>query len=201
MRSPRRANLCATLLLVCPLLLPAGAAAAPASLWSDDDGAEENLLSEVKGHKVGDVVTVVIVENATATHKETTQTKKENKLDMTAGTGPLSFLPGIRHSSSNDFQGDGAVSRTSNFTTRVAATIVQKLPNGNLVIEGKKVNQINEEIQEIEVRGTIRARDILGDNTVLSTLIADAEIRYRGKGIAGASNKPGILHRLSNWVF
>ncbi|NLA58040.1 MAG: flagellar basal body L-ring protein FlgH [Firmicutes bacterium] len=79
--------------------------------------------------------------------------------------------------------------------------MVEVLPNGNLVIEGTQSLIVNNETQEITVRGVIRPQDIEPDNTILSTYIADATISYQGSGILGAQDKPGILTRILNWIF
>lgn len=184
------------------LLAPAAAAAA-GSLWQE---AEENsmssgLFSEVKGHKIGDILTVLIIENSTATHKATTQTKKSNNLSVKAGTGPLNFIPGMGNTASSDFQGDGTTSQSGNLTAKVSAKIIRKLPNGNLVIEGKRTVRINEENQEITLTGTVRPTDIAADNTVLSSYLADASIRYKGNGVNNAANRRGVLKRVSDFVF
>jgi len=185
------------------IITPCAESAFAESLWKD---AEENamssgLFSEVKGHKIGDILTVLVAESATATQKATTQTKKSSNLAVNAGTGPLNFIPNMGNTSSSDFQGDGTTSRSGNLTAKISAKIIKKLPNGNLVVEGKRFIRINEENQEITLTGTVRPTDIAADNTVLSSYLADAEIRYKGNGVNGSVNKRGIVKRLSDWIF
>jgi len=83
----------------------------------------------------------------------------------------------------------------------MTAKVVEVLPNGNLVIEGRQTIVINGEEQVIVVSGIVRPQDIEPDNTVLSTYIADATIVYNGTGPIGDAQEPGLLTRLLNWLF
>lgn len=177
-------------------------APAPAtSLWQDTPVSVPNYFAEIKGLKIGDVVTVIIVEQATASNQATTQNKKSTKLSGTAGTGPLRFLDAMGAGTNSDFQGDGQTSRTTSLQTRCTARVMKVLPNGNLYIEGHRTNQINNEVQEIVCKGIVRPVDIGADNTVLSSALAEAEIKLSGRGSGSQTGRPGVLARAYDWVF
>lgn len=173
------------------------------SLWKE---AEENsigqaMFSESKGHQIGDILTILIIENSTATQKATTQNKKTSNFSAKAGTGPLSFLPGMSSGTQGDFQGDGTTTRSGNITAKISAKVTKIFPNGNLLVTGTRKIRINDENQDIQISGIVRTRDIASDNSILSTYLADAEIKYKGNGIVGTNNRPGVIKRVSDWIF
>ena len=92
------------------------------------------------------------------------------------GLGLLDFIPLLRASGGDDLSSRGTTSRGSSLQTKITAQIVERLPNGNFVIEGKHSFTLNGENQQIYIRGVVRPDDIDGNNQVLSTQIADAEI-------------------------
>ena len=95
----------------------------------------------------------------------------------------------------------GSTTRGSSLTTKMTTRVVEELPNGILKIEGKQNITVNGEEQEIVVSGLIRTQDISPDNTILSTYVADAEISFKGAGVLGDKQEPGLLTRLFNWLF
>jgi len=173
------------------------------SLWreAEEEAAGQSMFSESKGHKIGDIITILIIENSTAVQKATTQNKKSSTTNVKAGTGPLSFIPNITGSSAGDFSGDGTTSRSGNISAKISARVTKIFPNGNLAIEGKRNIRINDELQEILITGVARTLDISSDNTILSTFLADAQIKYKGNGVVGTANKPGVIKRVSDWLF
>lgn len=183
------------------LCLPAAHVAGATSLYPGATVNNQSYYSEIKGHKVGDVVTVVIVERATASNQATTQNKKSTKLFAGAGTGALKFIDSLGTNTESNIQGDGQTSTVTSLQTRITARVQKVLPNGNLVIEGRRVNQINNETQNIYLKGIVRPVDIAADNSVLSTSLADAEIQLSGRGPGAQATKPGPLQRVFDWVF
>jgi flagellar L-ring protein precursor FlgH len=77
----------------------------------------------------------------------------------------------------------------------MSAIVTQVLPNGNLVIEGKRLVRVNNEEQVMILSGVIRPRDVAADNSILSTLVADAKIFYSGEGVIADKQRPGWLSR------
>jgi flagellar L-ring protein precursor FlgH len=89
-------------------------------------------------------------------------------------------LVGMGSNTSND--GKGTIQRQEQIDLRVAATIIQVLPNGNLVLQGKQQVTVNFDLRELTISGVIRPQDIASDNTVTYDQIAEARIEYGGRG-------------------
>ena len=113
----------------------------------------------------------------------------------------LKFLPslGFGASTSNTFAGNGVTSRRGSLKGKMTATIIEILPNGNYQVEGKRVIELNQDKQEMTLSGIIRPRDIRADNTVFSYHIANAIIKYRGKGTINRASQMGLVRRILNW--
>jgi flagellar L-ring protein precursor FlgH len=192
-----------SLRIVLPVLafLAVTAFSAPTSLYGN------NLYTDKKGKKAGDVVTILIMEAAKAGSDTRTETEKKNNLNIgqekSNGSKLFSWLPsfGVNGSANMSYDGKGATARNGELKATVTARITEVLDNGNLLIEGSKVVAINNEEEILEVSGTIRADDINPDNTVYSYKIAEAVIRYSGSGTNSEAEKPGLLTRFFNWIF
>jgi flagellar L-ring protein precursor FlgH len=165
-----------------------------------------NLYTDKKGKKAGDVVTVLVLEAAKAGSDTRTETEKRNGVEIgqEKSSGKLfSWLPsfGVNGKANINYKGNGVTARNGELKATVTARITEVLENGNLVIEGSKLVAINNEEEILEVSGTIRADDINPDNTVYSYKIAEAVIRYSGSGVSSDAEKPGVLTRFFNWIF
>jgi flagellar L-ring protein precursor FlgH len=187
-------------LMGCLVFCATSAFSAPVSLYGN------SLYTDKKGKKVGDVVTVLVLEAAKAGSDTRTDTEKKNNLNVgqEKGSGKLfSWLPsfGVNGGANMSYGGKGATARNGELKATVTARITEILDNGNLLIEGSKLVAINNEEEILEVSGTIRADDINPDNTVYSYKIAEAVIRYSGNGVNSDAEKPGVLTRFFNWIF
>jgi flagellar L-ring protein precursor FlgH len=160
------------------------------------------LLRDLRARSVNDIVTILVVENSTATNSANTNTQKKG--DATLNTP--SFL-GIKTpptplslNSNLDFSGQGSTTRTGQLNASLSARVVQVLMNGDLVIEGSKQVTINHEHQLLTVRGIVRQYDISPANVVQSTAIANMEINFDGKGIVSDANKPALLSKIFKYI-
>ncbi len=160
-----------------------------------------SMFSDVKALKIDDLVTILIVESATATNTADTKTSKKFTSKGGPGTGYLDFLQAWGISQDESFQGGGATTRTGKFTAKLTARIVDILPGGNYKIEGTQLLTINNEKQVITLTGIVRPQDISGNNTVLSNFVADAQIKYEGKGPLARKQKGGFLFKMIDWLF
>ena len=163
-----------------------------------------SLFADRIARSVGDVLTVRIIENTSATAIAGTNTKSEFKAGLDGGgTGALDFIPlfGADGSAKSEHKGDGRTLRQGRLTGTVTASVVEVFPNGNLRIEGQKSVVINGERQLTILSGVIRPEDISPDNSVLSNMIADAEITFKGKGVLGNTERPGFIARIFDWLF
>ena len=168
-------------------------------------GSAKTLYSDHRAQAVGDVITIEIVEISQASNEAATETKKEHsaELDVSAGSGPLDFIPmtGFTSSNKNDYSGEGKTSRKGKLKAKMTAVIVAILPNGNFLIEGSRVVDINGEKQITVLTGVIRPADITPRNTIYSYNIANAQITYKGSGPVQTSQRPGFFAKLVNWIF
>ncbi len=168
------------------------------SLWENDT---MDMYSETKAHRLGDIVTIIINETSKATSKAASSTKGENNMTLSAGTGPFKFLPGTTGKVENDFAGDASTARSGDLQAKITATIVKIFSNGNFLIKGTRRVTVNSEIQEIEISGIARPEDILQDNSIQSAYLADANVKYNGRGIVGDIQRPGLLNKLFQFLF
>ena len=102
---------------------------------------------------------------------------------------------------SDSFEADGSASDTNRYSGRITVTVVDVLPNDNMVIEGTQSIWQNRDEHKITLRGIIRRDDVLMDNTVPSYKVADATIKFDGKGPLNAKQRQGILTQVFNFLF
>ena len=178
-------------------------------LWSDGSDA---LFTYRRPGRIGDMVTVLIQEQANATRNAGTDTSRKSEISL--GMPILAGLMGALKSAypgmdskkllaavyKNDFQGKGQTKRSGKLTATLTTRIKKMLPNGDLYIEGSKVVMINQEESHLYVSGVVRRSDIQADNTVLSSLMADAQVEYTGRGPLDGASRPGWFSRLLNWL-
>jgi flagellar L-ring protein precursor FlgH len=163
-----------------------------------------SLYADRRAQRVGDILTVEIVETATAQSNAQTALTSENKNKVDGGgSGALDFIPlfGLDANQKSEQKGDGRTSRQGVLRARLTAKVIEVLPNGNLKIEGQRTVNINGEKQITILTGVVRPEDISPENTVPSYLIAEAQISYRGKGMVQDAQAPGYLSRFIHWIF
>jgi flagellar L-ring protein precursor FlgH len=164
-----------------------------------------SMYTDIKANKIGDVITVLIVESATAQNAVATGTQKSSEFDVDAGPGfgSLDFIPlfGANGGSEAKSNNQGQTSRSGKLQAQMTVQVVGVRGNGDLVIEGSRVIGINSDKEMMTLTGIVRSEDVAADNSVYSYQIADAQITYRGKGAANNGGKPGWIMRFLNWVF
>ncbi|MEW5701247.1 MAG: flagellar basal body L-ring protein FlgH [Candidatus Zixiibacteriota bacterium] len=164
-----------------------------------------SLYTDLKAHKVGDLLTVLIVESATARNAVSTNTKKSSdfKVEGGPGVGPFDFIGlfGADATLSNQSDNQGQTARAGQLKAQMTVQVVGVRDNGDLVIEGNRVVGINNDKEMLTLTGIVRAEDVGPDNTVYSYQIADAQIGYRGKGASSNAGRPGFITRFLNWLF
>jgi len=194
----RSLTICALAVLVCAV--PSGALAQRSgSLWRDERGS---LFTDLRATKAGDTVTVLVMESSIASQKAATDLKRDSNFKVGPGKGFLFKNIGeMSYGGSSTSKGEGSTSRSSNLITRLTATVTDVLPNGNLVIQGEREIRMNEANQLIRLSGVIRPSHVSPDNTISSTLIADARIELTGKGPIAQRQREGILTQLIRLLF
>ncbi|MBX9658775.1 MAG: flagellar basal body L-ring protein FlgH [Nitrospiraceae bacterium] len=184
------------------------------SLWQEDNG-RAYLYEDMRAMRVGDILTVKIVEKHRGSKSADTSAQRDSTLSNSlAGTGVGYIgIPGIRlgdearrglgvdASASNKFSGKGATNREGTLTGTISVIVVEVLPNGDLRVEGRREVTVNSEKQMMTIAGIVRRVDVDTKNTVLSSAIADAKIEYAGLGVLDDVQRPGWLVRILDWVY
>lgn len=169
------------------------------------------LFADFKARNVGDIITILIAESSSASETSKVDTQKSHNLDFALthlfGAGNLLFgkedgqeLTRAKFSGENEFGGQAQTTNSGKLTAQLSATVKEVLPNGNLLIEGRRAIFYNKEKKNIIVSGIIRPQDVTPENTVLSTYVADASITFEGKGEVNNQSQPGILSKLFSWI-
>ena len=173
--------------------------------------ASSFIFEDMKARRVGDILTIVLSEKTNAKKKATTSTKKDNSVDLGS---PTVFGAPITHSGRNilgasigtsqEFTGEGDSEQSNALNGTISVTVASVYPNGNLFVQGQKRMFLNQGDEFIKISGIVRPLDIGVNNTIPSTLLADARIVYSGEGAVSDSNKMGWLARFFNseyWPF
>ncbi len=175
-------------------------AADDASLWS---ASQRSLLGDRRASRQGDILTVVIEINDSAEISNNTARGRSGSNAMAVPQflgipqaidrhlpGGLALGAGIETNSSSNFSGNGSVRRNEQLKLRVASTVVERLPNGVLRIEGRQEVRVNHELRELLVTGFVRPEDITRLNEITYDKIAGARISYGGRGVISTVQQP-----------
>ncbi len=165
-----------------------------------------SIFSDKRAHRVEDVITVIVVEDAKASNGSNTQLneKQSTNVAFRPGVGPLlQNIPALNvgMGSGQDYDGKGKTSRAGEVKATISARVSTVYDNGNLLIEGHKEVEVNDEKEILRVSGIVRPEDVAADNTVFSYKLADARIQYTGKGDGQNASQPGLWARFWNWIF
>jgi len=188
--------------------LPATATPKPpegvGSLWVDDRPSSM-LYADARALHVNDVVVVRVEENADA--RRTTdldlERSADNEAKISAFLSSIAKQPNGEFSTSvaNNFKNTGSTGRSEKLSATVPALVRQELPNGNLFVEGHRVVLVNSEEHHFYVSGVIRRFDIDGENSIKSSMIADAQIEFTGRGILSDNQRQGFIQRYFGWIW
>ena len=196
MRNWMRAACCLIMLSLLLISTPVWAQ----SLWSDNSPAA-NLFTDRKARAVGDTVTILINENSSAVRSGAANNAKSANVDMKAGTGIFGWIAAANAETSDKFDAKGTLTNTNKVNAKLTTTVTEVKPNGSMVITGTQTIKQNNEEQKITITGIVRPDDIAADNTVLSTYVADAQIKIDGKGPVANKQRQGILSKILNILF
>ena len=170
------------------------------SLWRQ---GSRTFLRDQRATAVGDLVTILVSIQDEADMANSTNRNRDNSesmgipnlLGLESSFGrlfPSGFDPSraVSASSASDVAGAGTLKRSEQINLRVAATVSQVLPNGNLVVVGRQQVRVNQELRDLQVGGIIRPQDIGSDNTVRHDRLAEARIAYGGRGTISDVQRP-----------
>ena len=167
-----------------------------------------SLYSDVTARRVCDIITVALSESTSASKSADTTTAKDSSvnLDTITGLGGQAVNIGgqsiqLGIGSSSDFSGDSAANQSNSLSGAISVTVVDVLPNNNLVIRGEKWLTLNHGDEYIRLTGIIRPADISPENEIVSTKVANARIQYSGTGSFARAQERGWLTKFfdSTW--
>lgn len=164
-----------------------------------------DLFMDMRARAVGDILTIALIEKTNAQKEQSTSTAKKSKTDtgtpIIAG-GPVTWNGKqiLNNSIAGDraFDGKADSSQSNSLIGNITVSVADRLPNGNLLVRGEKLININQGEEYIRLQGIVRPVDIGPDNTVASTKVADAKISYSARGALADSNRQGWLSRFFN---
>lgn len=191
------------LMVLCLFFLPIIAVVSTvqaASLWSEDYTAM-SLFADRKARAVGDSLTIIINETSKATRSGSSNNSKSGSTNLSAGSGIFDFLASANATGSDSFKSQGGITNSNNVTGKISVQVIEVKPNGNLVVSGTQSILQNKDEHKITITGLVRRDDVASDNTVLSSLVANAELKFDGKGPLNAKQREGILTQIFNIIF
>lgn len=186
-------------------LLIVGAAAAAVAQGQDmRPNVFRSLFSDQKANRVGDAVTILVLESTLASNDARTNASRGSDLNMAAsGNVGDSQIPDVNFSlgTGNAFQGEGGTLTRGALRAKLSAVVDSVYPNGNLRISGARKTIINGEEQTVRISGIVRPTDIQSDNSVYSYNISEALIAFEGSGIVANAQGPGLITKLLHLLF
>jgi flagellar L-ring protein precursor FlgH len=166
--------------------------------------AFSSLFSDQKANRIGDAITIIVLESSQASHDASTTTSRNStlglsgKLDLGKTNPPTANL---NLGTTNAFNGSGSTLSEGTITTKISATVDSVLQNGNLLVKGSRKITINGNEQTVYIKGIVRSSDISTDNSVYSYNISEAQIEFKGDGMVNSAQSPGWITKFLHWIF
>lgn len=158
------------------------------------------LFEDRRARYVGDTLTINLVEKTAAQKKSSANAERNHDIGLSVPT--IVGVPGkgaqgmsVEVESSNKFEGKGDAAATNDFTGTITVTVIEVLPNGNLMVSGEKMIAINQGEEFIRFSGVVNPLYVSGANTIPSTQVADARIEYKANGYIDSAQTMGWLAR------
>lgn len=167
-----------------------------------------NIYSDSKAHRVGDIISVILSESTQAQKNAKTELTKENSATLNPITGFGGAAINIKkqaiqfgYNQTSDFSGDSKANQGNSLSGNISVHVLRVLPNGNLMIRGEKWMSLNNGDEYIRLTGIVRSEDISSSNTVTSSKVANARIQYAGTGAFADTQEQGWLSKFfsSSW--
>ena len=167
------------------------------------DGSLADLSADFRARHLGDQLTVVVLDSASAVASGVTSQKRQSAANASvtslfgvkSPTGALANLAAT--SGQQQLDGQGSTTRSTTLSTTLSVRVLRVLPSGDLIVEGSKLIAINSEFQTVTLRGIVRQVDLGPLNSVTSNQVADLEVRINGQGVVNdAIRRPNFLYRL-----
>ncbi|MFP4106692.1 MAG: flagellar basal body L-ring protein FlgH, partial [Phycisphaerae bacterium] len=196
------------------LVLAAASQAPAGSIWARGTARTRAITTDDTARNIGDNLTISIDEQSRVGGESTREMEKtssrSNKMsgtldmaDLVGGVGKKVFnFPKMDFSSDNgnNFDGSSGFDNDRSMIDQITVTVEDVLPNGNMVVLGKRIREVDGEKQTITVSGIVRPSDVNFDNTVRSDRVAEFHLVYRNSGQGGTFTNPGWLARVLNFL-
>jgi len=170
-----------------------------------------SLFADIKPYRIGDIITIRLNEKTSASKDAATNSIKEDSYTpgspLFMGTVPTfkgNPLLNMVTEADREFKGEADSTQSNSLTGEITVTVVDVLPNGNLVVQGEKWFTLNQGKEYIRIAGVIRPYDVESNNSIVSSKLADAQIAYSGEGFVADSNSQGWFSQFLNskwWPF
>jgi flagellar L-ring protein precursor FlgH len=193
------------LVLSCPALCSAQ------SLWERRDPKMTFLFFDTQARRVGDLLTIIVNEDTDVDNKDKRSLNKDtsanSKLDLSfASTGVLGNSSGTLSNddtaqSDRAFDGNSSFASEREFSDRLTVAVLDVLPNGNLVVGGRRRVMVENDARTLVISGVVRSLDVSADNTVPSRYVSQFEMFYEGEGAESKFVNQGWLGRAANWLW
>ncbi|WP_035058949.1 flagellar basal body L-ring protein FlgH [Andreprevotia chitinilytica] len=155
-----------------------------------------SLYEEPVARSVGDVLTIQIAESLTGSNKSNTSVSKVSSLKTKSGLVKALFDKDIDASSNLSLKGSGQTDNANTMTGTLAVSVIDVLPNGNLMVGGDKRVLINDNVNILRFSGIVNRRDIKAGNVVSSSKVADARLEQVGRGVIADASTVGTMQRI-----
>jgi flagellar L-ring protein precursor FlgH len=159
-------------------------------------------FEDSRARLLGDIVTIQIVESLAASQVSASTVNRNTSSDNTLTTAPLKGLIGVDllnlnmgAKTNNDFSGKGGTTSANTFTGSITTTVIEVLPNGNLVVAGEKQIGVNQNVDVMRFSGTVDPRLLQPNNIISSTQVANVRVESKGRGAQGEAQTVGWLSR------
>jgi len=164
------------------------------SLW-EQNGELGDFSTDYKAHRLNDTLVIQVAVNTTAA-----QTGNVNSQRTFQTASGITGLPGglktkgvsslFNANSATQLKGQGTTDSSTTFQTALTAQVIEVLPSGNLVVEAQRKIFMNNQHEDVVIRGVVRPNDIGPNNTIASSALGNLEIEMKGKGIISDSTRP-----------
>ncbi len=180
--------------------MPIAGQAASGAIYESQSSLQ--LFADIRAGRVGDVLTVRLQEQTNASQSSSTETSKSTSATLANPTvfgrpitrnGDELFSGSL--SGDMSFDGEGASNQSNSLTGDITVTVIERLSNGNLIVQGEKWVTINQAREFIRLKGIVRTIDIGTNNVIASGKVANAQITYSSKGVMAAANRMGLISR------
>lgn len=190
-----------------PVSAPSMISAPPSDGAIYRTGSGMSLFEDKRARRIGDVITILLSESTTSSKKADTAIKKEDSIEIDAGLvlgavprkGQVNMATSVNPK--RDFAGESSADQSNKLSGTITVMVSDVLPNGLLEVRGEKWMTLNRGEEFIRIRGYVRPEDVLPDNTISSTKVADVRIAYSGTGELAQANRQGWASRFfsSEW--